>query len=114
MKTSKSDAVSLLKADHRKVEGYFDQFESLEDATRKQKLVHQICLELIIHTKLEEEIFYPACRENSVEDDLLDEAQVEHDGAKVLIGDLMYSEPDDPYYDAKVKKSAASELLAKL
>src|SRR4051812_46127306 len=76
----KSDAASLLKADHRKVEQLFAQYEQNQDKAQKQKLAQQICLELIIHTKLEEEIFYPACRDKQVEDDLLNEAQVEHDG----------------------------------
>jgi hemerythrin superfamily protein len=59
----KTDAASLLKADHRKVEGLFAQFENSQQTEEKRKLVQQICLELIVHTKLEEEIFYPACRE---------------------------------------------------
>src|SRR4051812_3956612 len=85
----KSDAASLLKADHRTVESVFEQFEEAQEPEEKRKLVQQVCLELIVHTRLEEEIFYPACREKSVEDDLMDEAQVEHDGAKVLIADLL-------------------------
>src|ERR1700744_5195109 len=60
-------------------------------------------MELIIHSMLEEEIFYPACREAGVEDDMMDEAEVEHDGAKVLIAELEHGTPDDDYYDAKVK-----------
>src|SRR3569832_1974871 len=80
-KAGKSDAVSLLKADHRKVEQLFAQFEQTEENEQKRTLVKQVCTELIIHTKLEEEIFYPACREQDVDDDLLDEAQVEHDSA---------------------------------
>src|SRR3954462_848434 len=83
-KQGKSDAASLLKADHRKVEQLFAQFEQSGEEEKKRELVRQICTELVIHTKLEEEIFYPACRDKQVEDDLLDEAQVEHDGAKVL------------------------------
>lgn len=92
----------LLKADHRKVEGLFAQYEKTEDAEEKKKLAHQICKELIVHTKLEEELFYPACRQNGVEDDMLNEAQVEHDGAKVMIAELIEGSPDDEFYDAKV------------
>jgi hypothetical protein len=66
-------------------------------------LVEQICNELIIHTMLEEEIFYPACRSDDVEEDKMDEAQVEHDGAKVLINDLLESGVDSEMYDGKVK-----------
>src|SRR6185295_11331918 len=81
--TAKQDAEALLKADHRKVEQLFQQFKSTgEDNDKKSDLAEQVCKELIVHSKLEEELFYPACREKDVEDDILDEAQVEHDGAK--------------------------------
>ena len=99
----KTDAASLLKADHRKVEQIFASYEQSEDEDEKRKLAHQVCTELIIHTKLEEELFYPACREKDVGDDMLDEAQVEHDAAKVLIADILKGSPSDAYYDAKVK-----------
>jgi len=92
----------LLKADHRKVEGLFKKAEKAKGGA-KEALVAQICNELIIHTTLEEEIFYPACRSEDVEEDKMDEAQVEHDGAKVLIGDLMDAGSESPMYDAKVK-----------
>ncbi len=100
--TKTPDAIALLKADHRKVEGLFEAFEKATGATKKAQLVKQICTELTIHTMLEEEIFYPACK-GKTEDDLLDEAYVEHDGAKVLITELEGSAPDKAFYDAKVK-----------
>lgn len=100
--TGTQDAIALLKADHRKVADLFASFETARDATRKEKLVKQICTELTVHTLIEEEIFYPACR-GAVEEDLLDEAYVEHDGAKVLIAELLGSSPDADFYDAKVK-----------
>ncbi|MBP7705595.1 MAG: hemerythrin domain-containing protein [Caulobacter sp.] len=96
------DAIALLKADHRKVEELFASFESAKGADRKQKLVQQICTELTVHTLIEEEIFYPACK-GAIEDDLLGEAYVEHDGAKVLIAELLASTPDEEFYDSKVK-----------
>ena len=95
------DAITLLKADHRKVEELFEKYESARG--KKADIAKQICMELTIHTMIEEEIFYPACREAGVESDMLDEANVEHDGAKVLIGELENGSPDDEYYDAKVK-----------
>jgi hemerythrin superfamily protein len=98
----KMDAVAMLKADHRKVEGLFEQFEKAAAAGQKAKLAEQICMELKIHTILEEEIFYPAC-EGKVEESLLEEAYVEHDSAKVLIGQIEDSEPAAEFYDAKVK-----------
>ncbi len=95
------DAIALLKADHRKVEGLFADFEKAKDSKRKASLVAEICTELKVHTMIEEEIFYPAIR-GKAEDDLLDEAYVEHDGAKVLVNDLAQGDPSDKYYDAKV------------
>ncbi|HVW74973.1 MAG TPA: hemerythrin domain-containing protein [Rhizomicrobium sp.] len=102
-KATKTDAVSLLKADHRKVEQLFAQFEEADEDEKKQTICKQVCLELIIHTIIEEELFYPACREKKVDDENLDEAQVEHDGAKVLIGDLLQDSSGDQFYEAKVK-----------
>lgn len=99
---SKQDAIALLKADHREVEDLFEKFEAARDAAAKRKLANQICLELTVHTKIEEEIFYPAC-EGKIEEDLLKEAYVEHDGAKVLIAEIEAGSPEDEYYDAKVK-----------
>jgi hypothetical protein len=99
---SQPDAIAMLKADHRKVEELFARFESTKGVQKKQDLVGQICVELTIHTILEEDIFYPSCR-GKVEDDLLDEAFVEHDGAKVLVSELQIGKPDEAFYDAKVK-----------
>src|SRR4051812_42800231 len=101
-KNSTDDAIALLKNDHRTVEELFQKFETVESPNDKQQMARQICNELITHTKWEEEIFYPACREKEVEDDLLDEAQVEHDGAKVLITELMSLPAQSAFYDAKV------------
>jgi hemerythrin superfamily protein len=98
----KPDAVALLKADHRKVEGLFADFEAAKGDGKKKALAMQICMELTVHTKIEEDIFYPAC-EGKVEEDLLKEAFVEHDGAKVLIAEIEAGGPDDEFYDAKVK-----------
>jgi hypothetical protein len=100
--TSKVDAIALLKADHRAVEDLFEAYENATRATTKAKLAQQICLELMIHTTIEEEIFYPGVQ-GEVEDDMMDEAYVEHDGAKMLIAELMLGSPDDDFYDAKVK-----------
>ncbi|SEP50742.1 Hemerythrin HHE cation binding domain-containing protein, partial [Rhodospirillales bacterium URHD0017] len=96
-------AIDALKQDHRRVEGLFAEFETATERQRKQELVAMICAELNIHTRLEEEIFYPACREAIDDEHLMDEAQVEHDAAKLLIADLTEASSDDPFYDAKVK-----------
>ena len=95
-----TDAIALLKADHRKVEELFDKFENA-GAGSKQKLAEEICNELKIHTIIEEEVFYPALK-GKIEEDTWAEAYVEHDGAKVLVNDIMAASPDDEFYDAKV------------
>lgn len=105
----KMDAIALLKADHREVEKLFEQFEHTRSADRKRKLAEQICMELTVHTQIEEEIFYPACR-GKIEEDLVDEAHVEHDGAKVLVAEIEQGGPDEQFYDAKVK--VLSEMIA--
>lgn len=97
-----TDAIALLKADHRKVEDLFEQFEKSNDSTKKQTLARKICTELKIHTTIEEEIFYPAF-EGKIEEETLNEAYVEHDGAKVLVNDIEAGDPSDQFYDAKVK-----------
>ena len=96
-----TDAIALLKADHRTVEELFDKFENATGKDRKQAIAEKICTELKIHSMIEEEIFYPALQ-GKIEQELLDEAYVEHDGAKVLINDIMAGGPDEEYYDAKV------------
>jgi hypothetical protein len=96
------DALQLLAQDHRKVEELFEKFEKASGAEQKQTIVQQICTELKVHSMIEEEIYYPAIR-GKVQDDDLDEAYVEHDGAKVLINELEASEPNEEFYDAKVK-----------
>ena len=97
------DAIALLKEDHRTVEKLFEEFESAKGDGRKEKLAHQICLELSVHASIEEEIFYPAC-DGKVEEDLLKESYVEHDAAKVMIAEIIAGEgADDEFFDAKVK-----------
>ena len=99
---SKADgeAIRMLKSDHRQVEKLFKEFESAS-GSRKDAIVTEVCQALTLHTMLEEEVFYPACRAAADEDDDLDEAQVEHDSAKVLIADLARSARGDPFRDAK-------------
>jgi hemerythrin superfamily protein len=96
-----TDATHILAADHRSVEALFEEFEKASGADRKAKIAEQICTELKIHAQIEEEVFYPALK-GKVDDDLLKEAYVEHDGAKVLINDILASGPTDEYFEAKV------------
>jgi len=98
----RQDAIALLKADHRTVEDLFEKFEGARGDGAKEKIARRICLELTVHAQIEEEIFYPAC-EGKVEEDLIKEAYVEHDGAKVLVAEIEAGGPDDDFYEAKVK-----------
>jgi len=108
-----TDAVQLLTDDHKKVKKLFKDFERIKDqdgaAEEKSALVQQICMELTIHTKVEEEIFYPVVRESMDEEALMDEADVEHAGAKALIQQLEDMKPEDDHYDAKV--TVLSEMI---
>jgi hemerythrin superfamily protein len=103
-RTAKRDplAVTLLKKDHREVEGWFDEFDQLEAEDEKLALFQKIAVALKVHTQIEEEIFYPESR-GEVDDDLLDEAYVEHDSAKKMIAGIEAMKPSDEFYDAKVK-----------
>jgi hemerythrin superfamily protein len=100
------DAVQLLTADHKEVKKLFKDYEKLVKADsgeeEKQALAEHICLLLTVHAKIEEEIFYPAAREATKAQDLLDEAEVEHASAKDLIAQIQDMEPSEDLYDAKV------------
>src|SRR6266446_4978116 len=99
---AEQNPIAMLKADHREAEELFSSFEAASSPQEKTQLAKQICTELMIHTLLEEEIFYPACK-GHMEERLLNEAQVEHDSAKMLIIELQSDSPDNQYYDAKVR-----------
>lgn len=100
------DAVDLLEADHRALNLLFSDYRALaaSDApgSRRKALAEQICVELTLHTRLEEELFYPPVRQAIRDDDLMDEADVEHASAKDLIAQILAMRPDDELYDAKV------------
>ena len=101
-KTDAPDALALLKADHELVQDLFDKFQKARTEKQKATLAEQICTELTIHAQIEEEIFYPAVREAIEDDDLMDEADVEHAGAKDLIAQIEASDPGEDHFDAKV------------
>jgi hemerythrin-like domain-containing protein len=104
-KVSRTDAIALLTADHKRVKKMFKTFDKLKEdgaAADKQALARQICDELTLHTQLEEQIFYPAARDALDADDLLDEAEVEHASAKDLIAQIQAGDSSDPKWAAKV------------
>jgi hemerythrin superfamily protein len=98
-------AISLLKSDHREVDALFSQFEKASGAARKQTIVQKICDALTVHASIEEDIFYPQARDalKRAGEDLLDEAEVEHEGIKWRINLLQKMKPEDDLYDAEVK-----------
>jgi hypothetical protein len=98
-----ADAIELLKADHREAEALFAKFEAARTGPSKRKIAEEVCNALVLHTRLEEELFYPACKRAGVESDLLKEAQVEHDSAKQLIEEILDGSPTESLYEAKVK-----------
>jgi hemerythrin superfamily protein len=106
---ARSDAISLLKADHRQVESLFEKFERARGNDRKQALATSICSALRVHAQIEEEIFYPAFYEATREEDLHHEAIIEHDGVKRLVAEIESSGPGDEYFDARV--SVLSEMV---
>lgn len=101
--TPELDAIQLLMSDHREVEAMFEHFEQTDDEDEKMEIAENICLALLVHTQIEEEIFYPAFRKATGDDDMTDEAIVEHAAAKDLIEQIEAMEPEEDLYDAKVK-----------
>ena len=103
------DAIALLKADHREVEGWFAQFEKASSSSRKDDLALRICRALRVHTTIEEELFYPAFLTATRDKDLHHEAEIEHEGAKRLIADIEASDMGDDHFEARVK--VLSEMI---
>lgn len=103
------DAIALLKADHREVEGLFAQFEKARSDNRKLEIAQKVCMALQAHSAIEEEIFYPAFLEATDETEIHHEAEIEHAGAKNLIAQIESSGPEDEYFDAKV--SVLKEMI---
>jgi hemerythrin superfamily protein len=96
------NAITLLEADHRQVEGWFDQFRKSRSWERKAELATSICGALLVHTRLEEEMFYPAFLEIVGDEQTHHEATIEHSGAKSLIEEIELLGPEDEYFDARV------------
>lgn len=105
-KAKTADVIALLKADHKKVKDLFDKFEGIQDKKgseqKKKEIVEQICHELTLHALAEEAIVYPEARKSIEDEELMDEADVEHAGAKELIAQLQTMNPTDSHFNAKV------------
>lgn len=102
---SEHDAIALLIEDHKRVRKLFKQFDKMKEdgqPAEKEALARQICEELKLHTEVEEKIFYPAVRKAIKEEDMLDEALVEHASAKDLIAQIEEGDPKDGMWAARV------------
>ena len=99
------EATALLKADHKLVDELFSEYESARTKNKKKTIVEKICTELIIHAKIEEEIFYPKVKSALKDHEMIPEAVVEHETLRHLIGQLRKADilQDKETYDAKVK-----------
>jgi hemerythrin superfamily protein len=93
-----TNPVELLKADHRKVKQLFSQFESAGEK-EKAGIFAEIARELQVHTKVEEEIFYPAVKK--MDSDMALEAEEEHNIVDWIIAQMKKLSPSDENYDAK-------------
>jgi cytochrome P450 len=106
MKKQAPDAIDLLDADHLAVHGLFQSWRELvrmrAPALQRRALAEEICMELTIHAKVEEELFYPALREALQDDELLDEAEGEHGSQRELVAQILATAAEDELYDARV------------
>ncbi|HZP56036.1 MAG TPA: hemerythrin domain-containing protein, partial [Dehalococcoidia bacterium] len=102
------DALQMLREDHNRVKDIFKQFQDTEDEATKKRLADQAMIELEVHTKLEEEIFYPAVRSEGDTTELMDEAAEEHHVADMLIEELRGMKAADERFDAKFTVLAES------
>lgn len=105
MAGKESNAIELLKHDHREVDSMFKQFDAEEDPSSKAEIAQHICLSLIVHSEIEEELFYPAAQRALDEEDrnLVSEAKVEHMSLKRLIDDISGSDSGDEMFEARMK-----------
>jgi Hemerythrin HHE cation binding domain len=106
MKKQVPDAIDLLDADHLQVHGLFQSYRELvrnsAPPLQRRALAEEICMELTIHARLEEELFYPAVRDALNADELVDEAEDQHGSQREFVAQILATAPEDPLYDAKV------------
>lgn len=106
MKKQAPDAIDLLDADHLAVHSLFQAYRELvrsrAPALQRRALAEEICIELTIHAKLEEELFYPAVREALNDDDLVDGAEEQHGSQREFVAQILATSPEDELYDAKI------------
>lgn len=108
--SNRQDALELLKRDHRDVEALFQRYKSAADENAKSAIAERVCLLLKVHTRIEEEIFYPAARRRIDDKELINEVLVEHQAAKDLIEEIESAEAGDPMLEARLQ--VLSEQIA--
>lgn len=106
MKKQAPDAIDLLDADHLAVHALFQSYRELvknrAPALKRRALAEEICMELTIHARLEEELFYPAVREALQDDDVMDEAEEQHGSQREFVAQILATSAEDELYDARV------------
>lgn len=97
-----SGVIEMLKEDHEKVKGLFEEFEAAE-GSEQADIAATVIMELEVHADLEEKLIYPAIREHIDEDEKMNEALEEHHLVHVLIKELKKLKPKDAVFQAKFK-----------
>jgi hemerythrin superfamily protein len=101
---ARNDILSQLKDDHKRVKKAYRDFKKLDPQEQPEEceaIVRQVLEELQVHAALEEELLYPAAREAIAEEQLIDEAEVEHESIHALIEQLNSMAPDDEKFAAR-------------
>ena len=96
------DVLELIKADHRLVETLFSEIESTDDPHKLYEGFNQLYKALSVHTEVEEQTFYPAIRHCQNTEELVNEAQKEHDNAKQMLEDLASLSPTSAEFNKKI------------
>ena len=108
-KDKSTNAIAMLKEDHERVKGLFDRFEETNGSATKAKIVSEALMELKVHATVEEDLFYPALRQQMEDEDgIMEEADEEHHVAKVLIAELEKMRGDEDHWEAKFTVLAES------
>lgn len=106
MKKQAPDAIDLLDADHLAMHARFQAYKELvrtgAGAPQRRALAEEICMELTIHARLEDELFYPAVRTALRDDELVDQVEDQQDGQRELVAQILSTPADDALYDARV------------
>ena len=101
-KGKNQDILELITTDHREVEQLFAQIEGASKLEQLYECFNQLYKELNLHSRAEELVFYPALREYEDTDEMIEEAESEHEEAAALLEELKALSPDSPEFQDKV------------